>query len=154
MDIADMGFGTRSGLLGRLHRYPRYKIIVLGLLIALAAFLLPKLAAMISMQQNTATGIAQRDMARIIEGLQLYRKDNGTYPSAEQGLLALILKPARGSATPGWKTGGYIDRLPHDPWGHSYQYRINESEQTYQVFSYGPAGPEAGDDSDSIITAR
>jgi general secretion pathway protein G len=115
MDLADMRFGIHSGLLGRLHRYPRYKIILLGLLIAFSAFLLPKLAAMMSMHQNTATGLAQRDMARIVEGLQLYRKDNGMYPSAEQGLLALILKPARGPATPGWKTGGYIDRLPRDP---------------------------------------
>ena len=148
-------FRNRPTLIDHRTGRPRYKIIVLILLAAIAiAFALPRLVTTVYQQHNTETNIAQRDMAAIVQGLQLYRQDNGMYPSAEQGLLALILKPTRGPAANGWKTGGYIDRLPHDPWGHSYQYRIDETEQTYQVFSYGPSGPDAGEENDSIILAR
>lgn len=148
-------FRNRPTLIDHSTGRPRYKIIFLILLAAVAiAFALPRLVTTVYQQHNTEANIAQRDMAAIVQGLQLYRQDNGMYPSAEQGLLALILKPTRGPAANGWKTGGYIDRLPHDPWGHSYQYRIDETGQTYQVFSYGPSGPDAGEENDSIILAR
>jgi general secretion pathway protein G len=148
-------FRNRPTLLDHRTGRPRYKIIFLILLAVIAiAFGLPRLVAAIYQPPSIETGVAQRDMTHIVEGLRLYRQDNGMYPSAEQGLLALILKPTRGPAANGWKTGGYIDRLPRDPWGHPYQYRIDEADQTYRVFSYGPSGPNADEESDSIILAR
>jgi general secretion pathway protein G len=134
---------------------PRYQIILLILLVAVAvAFALPRLIATVHAQYNTETGVAQQDMAHIVEGLKRYRQDNGIYPSEEQGLLALILKPTREPFARGWKIGGYLDRLPRDPWGHSYQYRIDDAQQTYRVFSYGPGGPDAGEDNEGVILAR
>ena len=136
---------------GRL-RYGRIVLILLAFLAIGVA--LPKIVSSIYKQHNSQASVAQRDMAAIVQGLQDYKRDKGAYPSAEQGLLALILKPARGPAANGWRIGGYLDRLPRDPWGHSYQYRIDESGQNYQVFSYGPAGPDADEDSDSLIFSR
>jgi general secretion pathway protein G len=137
---------------------PRYKRIFLILLaIAALAIALPRVVTTVYKQHNTKANIAQQDMAAIVQGLALYKHDNGNYPSAEQGLLALVLKPTRGPAANGWKPGGYIDRLPHDPWGHPYQYRLDDTEQTYRVFSFGPGGPEAADEDgngDSVIIAR
>jgi general secretion pathway protein G len=128
---------------GRL-RYQRIFLILVALVAI--GFALPRLVTTVYKQHDTKTSTALKDMATIVQGLADYKKDNGMYPSTEQGLLALILKPTRGPAAKGWETGGYIDRLPHDPWGNPYQYRIDEAEQTYQVFSYGPLGPEADGD--------
>jgi general secretion pathway protein G len=134
---------------------PRYaRIFLIALAFLAIGFGLPRVVTSVYKHHNSKATIAQRDMDAIIQGLTKYRRDNGNYPSTEQGLLALILKPARGPVANGWKIGGYLDRLPHDPWGHPYQYRIDNTEQTYQVFSYGEAGPAAGDDSDSLIFAR
>jgi general secretion pathway protein G len=133
---------------------PRYfRIFLICIAVVAIGYSLPKFVSSFYKQHNTKAAIAQQDMAAIVQGLTDYRRDNGIYPDVGQGLLALVLKPTRGSAANGWKMGGYIDRLPRDPWGHSYQYRFDEAAQTYQMFSYGPAGPDAGDDSDSLLFA-
>lgn len=134
------------------NRQRRLKLLFIVVLAALAlSFALPRLMLMLHAPHNTQTSVVHQDLAHIVQGLQLYRKDNGHYPGPEQGLLALILKPTRGPSAYGWRTGGYVDRLPRDPWDASYQYRLDHEQQTWQVFSYGPAGPAAGDDSTSII---
>ena len=65
---------------------------------------------------------AKQDIATIMQALKLYKLDNQHYPTTEQGLQALVTKPTSGPAADGWKTGGYLDRLPKDPWGNTYQY--------------------------------
>ena len=57
----------------------------------------------------------------VMQVLKLYRRDNGRYPTQEQGLRALIEKPATDPAPNIWKDGGYLERLPNDPWGNAYQ---------------------------------
>jgi Type II secretion system (T2SS), protein G len=59
-----------------------------------------------------------------MQALKLYRRDNGRYPAQDQGLRALIEKPATEPVPNIWKDGGYLDRLPNDPWGNAYQYNI------------------------------
>jgi len=61
---------------------------------------------------------AKQDIATVMQALKLYKLDNQRYPTTEQGLQALIAKPATGPAANGWKTGGYLDKLPKDPWGN------------------------------------
>ena len=149
-------FRNRPSLLDPRTGRPRYKRILLILLAVVAiGFALPRLVTSVYKQHNTQATVAQQDMADIVRGLTQYKEDNGNYPSAEQGLLALILKPTRGPAANGWKAGGYIDRLPHDPWGHPYQYRIDEeNSNTFQLFSYGPLGPDGDEDNNSVILAK
>lgn len=127
-------------------------IIVLTVLAAAAAFGLPKLVARISHDHSPQVRAAEADMRAIGNGLEQYRKDNGRYPASQQGLLALVIKPARGPAASGWQVGGYVDKLPRDPWGNAYQYDASDEGDSYQLFSFGEAGPAGGDDDPRVIS--
>jgi general secretion pathway protein G len=85
-----------------------------------------------------------------MNALKLYRLDNGAYPSADQGLAALVQKPERGEIPRNWKAGGYLERPSVDPWGSEYQYLNPGVRGEIDVFSLGadrrPGG--AGFDAD------
>ena len=80
----------------------------------------------------------QCDLKTLSGALGMYETDNGTYPTTEQGLRALLVRPA-GQELPRWR-GPYIDQadLPRDPWGHDYVYQRVESG--FEVLSAGPDG--------------
>lgn len=124
---------------------------MLTVLAVAAALLLPRLITYTTRNASPQARTAVADMRAIAAGLEQYRQDNGRYPSAAQGLLALAVKPVRAPVPQGWQTGGYVDRLPRDPWGHSYQYRVDDDGSAYTLFSFGTAGPEDGDDAPGII---
>ena len=65
---------------------------------------------------------AKQDIGTIMQALKLYRLDNGRYPTQDQGLNALIQKPSTDPIPNNWKDGGYLERLPNDPWGNGYKY--------------------------------
>lgn len=126
-------------------------IIALALLAVVAAWGLPKLLSRYQHDHSPQAVAAEQAMRGISQGLDSYRKDNGRYPSTEQGLLALVIKPTRAPVPENWAVGGYVDRLPRDPWETSYQYRASDDGTTYELFSFGEAGPNGGDDSDQVI---
>lgn len=126
-------------------------IIVLTVLAAAAAVLVPPLVTRFQHDHSPQAVAAEKDMRAIAEGLQRYRQDNGRYPSSEQGLLALIIRPVRAPVPANWQTGGYVDRLPRDPWNNSYQYQAAEDGNSFELFSYGESGPEAGLDDAQVI---
>lgn len=89
---------------------------------------------------------ARNDIAAIMNALKLYRLDNGTYPSAEQGLQALVKRPESGDVPRNWKPGGYLERLPKDPWGaQEYQYLNPGVHGEVDVFSFGADGRPGGE---------
>lgn len=94
---------------------------------------------------------ARQDIATIMQALKLYRLDNHRYPTTEQGLQALVQRPTSGPAAPGWKEGGYLDRMPVDPWGGSYQYLNPGVRGEVDVFSLGADGQPGGTGNDSDI---
>ena len=95
---------------------------------------------------------ARSDIAAIMNALKLYRLDNGVYPSAEQGLQTLVKKPESGEIPRNWKSGGYIERLPKDPWGNSdYQYLNPGIHGEVDVFSFGRDGRPGGEGVDADI---
>lgn len=94
---------------------------------------------------------ARQDISTLMQSLKLYRLDNTRYPTTEQGLQALIMKPTSGPNASGWKQGGYIDRLPHDPWGNPYQYLFPGIFSEVDVFSLGADGQPGGSGSDADI---
>jgi general secretion pathway protein G len=111
----------------RLHRLPRswagftlieimVVVVILGIL---AAIIVPKLA---DQPDKARVAKAQQDIRALESALQLYKLDNFYYPSTQQGLEALVQKPAGDPPARNWKQGGYIPRLPKDPWGTPYQY--------------------------------
>lgn len=91
-------------------------VVILGILAAVAV---PRIMS----RPDTARITKAKQDIRVIENsLKLYRLDNFVYPSTEQGLEALVAPPAGEPAAKNWKAGGYLDRLPLDPWGNPYQF--------------------------------
>ena len=122
-------------------------MVVVVILATLGALVLPKVIPRIAESRVTA---AKQDLATLKAAITLYKLDNLRYPSTEQGLQALIAKPTTGPAANGWKAGGYVEKLPKDPWGHPYQYLAPGLHGEVDIFSLGadsqPGG--AGDDAD------
>lgn len=93
---------------------------------------------------------AKQDILALESALELYRLDNGEFPTTEQGLQSLVKKPEVDPRPMAWKTGGYIKEVPQDPWGHLYQYANPGSHAEIDIFSYGPKGPSNSDEKDWI----
>jgi general secretion pathway protein G len=91
---------------------------------------------------------AQSDITALMNALKLYRLDNGTYPSQASGLTALSARPA--DAT-NWKPGGYVERLPKDPWGNEYQYLNPGVRGEVDIFSFGRDRAPGGEGFDADI---
>jgi general secretion pathway protein G len=91
---------------------------------------------------------AKQDISTIMTGLKLYRLDNGSYPTQVQGLAALVTKP---EGAPNWKDGGYLDRIPNDPWGNPYQFLNPGVHGEIDVFSYGADGKPGGQGNDADV---
>lgn len=120
-------------------------IVILGIL---AALVVPKV---MSRPDEARIVAAKQDIAALMQALKLYRLDNRTYPSTDQGLPALVQKPASAPIPPNWKAGGYLERLPKDPWGQDYQYLKPGARGEIDVFSYGADGAPGGEGNDADI---
>ncbi|MFO8013906.1 MAG: type II secretion system major pseudopilin GspG [Phycisphaerae bacterium] len=117
-------------------------LLVLAILAALAAMVVPKFTRRSQQAKDTA---ARVDIANLEVALDAFEVDCGRYPTTQEGLGALVDQPA--DAT-NWM-GPYIKRgLPKDPWGNPYMYRYpgQHNAQGYDLHSYGPDGQEGGDD--------
>ncbi len=129
-------------------------MVVVAILAILAALVVPRIMGRTDDAKRTAAKVQIRN----IEGaLQLYKLDNGIYPTTEQGLKALVEKPSVGVVPKKWKLGGYIQKLPEDPWGNPYKYfspsqtPVQNPGQTsslrgeYDVISLGTDGETGGE---------
>ncbi len=120
-------------------------IVIIGIL---AALVVPKV---MSRPDEARAVAARQDIASLMQALKLYRLDNRRYPSTEQGLQALVTKPSTAPVPEGWKAGGYIERLPLDPWGKPYQYLSPGLRGEIDVFSFGADGQAGGEGPDADI---
>lgn len=120
-------------------------VVILGILAVLVA---PKI---ISRPDEARAVAAKQDVASLMQALKLYRLDNQRYPATEQGLQALVTKPTTSPLPPNWKNGGYIERLPKDPWGSPYQYLNPGLRGEIDVFSLGADGAPGGEGNDADI---
>mgnify|MGYP003133348897 FL=1 len=121
-------------------------IVIIGLLATVVVInVLPS-------QDKAMVGKARADLATLENALEQYRLDMLTFPTTGEGLSALTAVPSGSPRADRYRTGGYIRRLPEDPWGNPYQYR-RESEhgQTFDVFSYGADGKPGGEGNDADI---
>ncbi|HSW70714.1 MAG TPA: type II secretion system major pseudopilin GspG [Gammaproteobacteria bacterium] len=107
-------------------------VVILGIL---AAIIVPKI---MSRPEQARLVKVKQDLLAIQSGLDLYKLDNGFYPSSDQGLEALVTKPSSPPLPSNWKADGYLQEVPVDPWGESYQY-ANEDEKL-KIYSFGPKG--------------
>ena len=114
-------------------------VVIIGILVGLLA---PKI---MDRPDQARVVAAKNDIQALMSALKLYRLDNATYPSAEQGLQALVKKPEAGNIPRNWKPGGYLDRLPKDPWGQEYQYLNPGIQGEIDILSYGADGQPGGE---------
>jgi general secretion pathway protein G len=117
-------------------------MVVVVILSVLAAIVVPKIMSRPDEARATA---ARADIAGITQALKLYRLDNTFYPTTEQGLQALVTQPTTAPVPNNWKRGGYLDRMPKDPWGREYQYLNPGLRSEIDVFSLGADGQPGGE---------
>jgi general secretion pathway protein G len=121
-------------------------LVVLVIIGVLAALIVPNLLERADDARVTA---ARTDVNNLMQSLKIYKLDNQRYPSAEQGLEALVRKPTVAPLPPNWKS--YIDKLPNDPWGKAYQYANPGVQGEIDVFSYGADGQPGGEGKDADV---
>ncbi len=114
-------------------------VVILGIL---AAIVLPKVTDRPDTARITK---AKQDIRTLESALGLYKLDNFTYPTTDQGLEALVRLPAGQPQPRNWKSSGYVDRLPKDPWGNDYRYLNPGVHGEIDIFTYGADGRAGGD---------
>lgn len=122
-------------------------VIILGVL---GALVLPNVMSRPDHAKLTA---ARTDIQSISTALEIYRLDNGRYPTTSQGLDALVTRPTVAPLPRQWSAQGYLKSMPTDPWGSQYQYASpgNRSTQGYDLYSLGGDGQPGGEDLDADI---
>lgn len=120
-------------------------MVVVVILSILAAIVVPRI---MDRPDTARVTKAQADIRALESALNLYKLDNHSYPSTDQGLDALVQRP-EGVTT--WKEGGYMDRLPKDPWGQPYQYLNPGTHGTIDIFSLGRDAQPGGEGIDADI---
>lgn len=121
-------------------------MVVMVIIGVLAALIVPNVLERADDARVTA---AKTDIANIVQQLKMYRLDNQRYPTAEQGLQALLTKPTSGPIPNNWKP--YLDKLPNDPWGRPYQYLSPGIKGEIDVMSFGADGQSGGEGKDADI---
>lgn len=121
-------------------------VMILGLLISLAA---PRL---IGRTDDAKVVKARADISAIEQALNLYKLDSGVYPTSEQGLEALVVEPTHGDAPRNWRDGGYMERVPLDPWDGPYLYAADG--RAFILRSLGADAKEGGEGYDADVDSR
>ena len=119
-------------------------VIIIGILAAIVA---PNVIGRIDDAQIVK---AKAEIANIENAMKFYRLDNFAYPSTEQGLEALVNKPADPNVK-NWKAGGYLDRVPADPWGNPYLYLNPGNQKEIDIYTLGRDGRPGGEGIDGDI---
>ncbi|MEO7953143.1 MAG: type II secretion system major pseudopilin GspG [Polaromonas sp.] len=121
-------------------------MVVLVIIGVLAALIVPNVLERAEDARATA---AKTDVNNLMQALKLYKLDNQRYPTAEQGLQALLVKPTTAPIPSNWKS--YVDKLPNDPWGRPYQYLNPGIRAEIDVMSFGADGQPGGEGKNADI---
>lgn len=115
-------------------------MVVLVIIGVLAALIVPNV---LERADDARTTAAKTDVNNLMQALKLYKLDNQRYPTADQGLQALLVKPSTSPIPGNWKS--YLDKLPNDPWGRPYQYLNPGIKSEIDVMSFGADGQAGGE---------
>lgn len=115
-------------------------MVVLVIIGVLAALIVPNV---LDRAEDARATAAKTDINNLMQALKLYKLDNQRFPTAEQGLQALLNKPTTAPVPPNWKS--YVDKLPNDPWGHPYQYLNPGIKGEIDIMSFGADGQAGGE---------
>ena len=115
-------------------------MVVLAIIGILAALVVPSVLGRADDARVTA---ARTDVGNLAQALKLYKLDNQRFPTAEQGLQALVVRPSAEPVPTNWKSS--LDKLPADPWGRPYQYLNPGLKGEVDVMSWGADGQSGGE---------
>lgn len=121
-------------------------MVVLAIIGVLAALIVPNV---LGRADDARVVAARTDVGNLMQALKLYRLDNQRYPTSEQGLNALLLKPTTEPVPVNWKP--YLDKLPQDPWGRPYLYMNPGIKADVEVLSFGADGTAGGEGNNADI---
>jgi general secretion pathway protein G len=121
-------------------------MVVLAIIGVLAALIAPNVLGRADDARITA---ARTDVGNLMQALKLYKLDNQRFPSSNQGLNALVLRPTTEPVPTNWKP--YLDKLPNDPWGRAYQYMNPGIKADVDVLSFGADGQAGGEGNNADI---
>jgi general secretion pathway protein G len=121
-------------------------VVILGIL---GALVVPNILGRTGEARATA---AKSDIQSISNALDLYKLDNHSYPSTDQGLEALVTQPSGYPEAKNWNPDGYLKRLPQDPWGNDYQYVSPGSNGAFDLYSLGADSREGGEGDAADVT--
>ena len=131
----------RKGLMRRRSGFTLIEIMVVVVILGLlAALVVPRIGPQVAEAQRTT---AQTQIRSLEDALEMYRLHNGFYPSTQQGLDALVKAPTTSPVPKRYAEGGYIKKVPDDPWGNPYIYRNDNGR--IRIISTGPDGEEGGE---------
>lgn len=124
-------------------------IVILGIL---AGLIIPRI---MSRPEEARQSKARIQIESLETAIKLYKLDNGSYPSTEQGLQALVEAPSVGSLPKKWREGGYLEKgkVPKDPWGNEYIYLCPGTHGEYDIISYGADGEPGGEKKNKDINS-
>jgi general secretion pathway protein G len=114
-------------------------VVILGIL---AAIVVPRI---MSRPDEARVVKAQQDIRAVGAALDLYKLDNFAYPTTDQGLDALVKRPVQLPNGAKWRDGGYLAKLPVDPWGNPYQYLRPGQHGEYDLWTLGADGTPGGE---------
>lgn len=120
-------------------------IVILGLLATIV------MVNVLPSQDRAMKEKARADISVLEQSIEGYRLDNFTFPTNEQGLQALVSPPAGMTRPDRYREGGYIRRLPQDPWGNPYQYAVPGEKGRFDIYSFGADGRKGGEGDDADI---
>ena len=120
-------------------------IVILGLLATVV------MVNVLPSQDRAMKEKARADISVLEQSIEGYRLDNFTFPTNEQGLQALVTPPAGMTRPDRYREGGYIRRLPQDPWGNPYQYAVPGEKGRFDIYSFGADGRKGGEGDDADI---
>ncbi|MHB8482735.1 MAG: type II secretion system major pseudopilin GspG [Nitrospiria bacterium] len=123
-------------------------MVVITILGILAVLILPRITGQTDEARQTATRV---QIKNIEQALHLFELDNGFYPSTEQGLDALVKKPTIGRIPIKYREGGYMSKVPKDPWGTPYVYISPGAHGDFDLISYGADKEKGGDGKNADI---
>lgn len=125
-------------------------IVAVAILAILAAIVVPRVIGRVD---DAAVAKAKTDVAALTTAVNVYKLDNFSYPSTDQGLQALVQRPGGQPEAPNWRAGGYLAQngVPKDPWGREYQYLSPGQHGEFDVYSLGRDGQPGGEGPDADI---
>ncbi|MCX7554767.1 type II secretion system major pseudopilin GspG [Marinicella sp. S1101] len=123
-------------------------LIVVVILSILAVTVVPQF---LDAPDKARVSRAQADIKNLETSLGMYKMDNFNYPSTSQGLQALVQKPSGTPEAKNWKPGGYVAKLPEDPWGNPYQYLNPGNRAVIDIYSFGADGQPGGEGLDADL---